>query len=193
MLRHCHMAQVASPVLSQPVSFECCFSSRYCRVLQRTTAFHARWHLVRRTLFRSPLRPRVFLSRFPVLAYFAAAPFDTGCFCHKFDSQICGWSRIYYNPGEARLRKQCSRFRVSMKSCGVPMQLYEVAWTKGEVEALNDVMSDSHSQRDMLHPGSSSTGRQGIQRGITRCCTLALLSRPVFLSTVVATETRYCM
>lgn len=49
------------------------------------------------------------------------------------------------------------------------LQLYEVAWTKGELDALNDVMSDSHIQKDMLHPGSSSEGRQGIQRGITRC------------------------
>lgn len=47
------------------------------------------------------------------------------------------------------------------------MQLYEEAWSKGNVEVLDDVLAEGHLQRDMIWAWSASEGRAALQRGIT--------------------------
>lgn len=48
------------------------------------------------------------------------------------------------------------------------LQLYEEAWSKGNVDVLDDVLAEGHLQRDMIWPGASSEGRAALQRGITK-------------------------
>jgi hypothetical protein len=48
------------------------------------------------------------------------------------------------------------------------LQLYEVAWSTGKVEVLDDVVAEQHRQRDLLHPAASSEGRERIKQGISR-------------------------
>lgn len=46
-------------------------------------------------------------------------------------------------------------------------QLYEQAWSQGNVDVLDEVMSEGHIQRDMVWSGASPEGRAGMQRGVT--------------------------
>lgn len=49
----------------------------------------------------------------------------------------------------------------------IMLQLYEEAWSKGNVDVLDEVMAEGHIQRDMIWSGASSEGRAAMQKGIT--------------------------